>query len=76
MSPQPTQNTKSLCDVMQEGEECSAIFMWGRGREGQLGNGLHSDSAKPIAVDELRGRRVLQVCIKPHSSVAKHIQIY
>jgi hypothetical protein len=39
------------------------IFMWGRGREGQLGTGLHSDCALPTAVDELRGRRVVQVLL-------------
>ncbi|CAL8464600.1 g4135 [Coccomyxa elongata] len=44
----------------EEGEERSVIFMWGRGREGQLGGGLHTDSASPSAVDELRGRHVLQ----------------
>ena len=47
--------------VAQEGEECSVIFTWGRGREGQLGLGMHIDSAIPAAVDELRGRHVLQV---------------
>ncbi len=45
----------------QEGAECSVIFTWGRGREGQLGVGLHADSAIPAPVDELRGRHVLQV---------------
>ncbi|BDA49523.1 probable E3 ubiquitin-protein ligase HERC2 at N-terminal half [Coccomyxa sp. Obi] len=45
----------------EEGEERSVIFMWGRGREGQLGGGLHADNATPSAVDELRGRHVLQV---------------
>ena len=47
--------------VLQEGEESSVIFMWGRGREGQLGGGLHADNASPSAVDELRGQHVLQV---------------
>lgn len=50
----------AMCGL-QEGEERSVIFMWGRGREGQLGGGLHADSANPSAVDELRGRHVLQV---------------
>jgi hypothetical protein len=47
--------------LKQEGEECSVIYTWGRGREGQLGVGMHADSAVPAAVDELRGRHVLQV---------------
>jgi hypothetical protein len=48
---------------LQEGEEGSGsvVLTWGRGREGQLGSGGHADSALPRAVEELRGRRVLQV---------------
>ena len=37
------------------------VMMWGRGREGQLGTGGHADSAAPRPVEELRGRRVVQV---------------
>ena len=37
------------------------IVTWGRGREGQLGTGARVDIAHPRAVEELRGRRVLQV---------------
>lgn len=51
---------------MQEGEECSVIFMWGRGREGQLGSNVHADSTIPTPVDELRGRHVLQVGLPHH----------
>ena len=45
----------------QEGEECSVIVTWGRGREGQLGTGARADSAHPRRVDALCGRHVLQV---------------
>ena len=45
---------------MQLGEEAGVIFAWGRGGEGQLGNGLRSDSATPVSVAELQGRQVLQ----------------
>ena len=43
------------------GSEFSGLFMWGRGREGQLGVGSHQDNSTPKMVDELKGRRVLQV---------------
>lgn len=39
--------------------------MWGRGREGQLGSGLHCDSALPLPVADLQGRHVLQVAPAP-----------
>lgn len=45
----------------QEGEECSVIVTWGRGREGQLGTGARADCAHPRRVDVLRSRHVLQV---------------
>ena len=41
------------------------IFAWGRGREGQLGNGVHADSASPQPVGDLQGRQVLQVRLSP-----------
>lgn len=44
-----------------EGSENTVILTWGRGRDGQLGCGLAADSAAPRIVEELRGRRVLQV---------------
>ena len=54
-----------------EGLESTVIFMWGRGREGQLGSGGAADSAAPQLVEELRGRRVLQVIISaPHTPLA------
>ena len=46
----------------QLGSEFCGLFMWGRGREGQLGVGTHQDNSVPKMVDELKGRRVLQVC--------------
>ena len=51
-------------EVMQLGEKAAVIFTWGRGREGQLGNGLRSDSAAPVCVAELQGRQVLQASNK------------
>lgn len=51
--------------VIQAGEEAGVIFAWGRGREGQLGNGLRSDSATPVSVAELQGRQVLQASSPP-----------
>ena len=47
------------------GEEAGVIFAWGRGREGQLGSGVRSDSAAPVAVAELQGRQVLQASTPP-----------
>ena len=47
--------------VPQVGEQACLIFTWGRGREGQLGNGAHADSAFPQPVGDLQGRQVLQV---------------
>ena len=45
----------------QLGSEFSGLFMWGRGREGQLGVATYQDNSVPKMVDELKGRRVLQV---------------
>ena len=50
----------------QLGSEFSGLFMWGRGREGQLGVGTHQDNSVPKMVDELKGRRVLQVRTRQH----------
>lgn len=47
----------------QLGSEFCGLFMWGRGREGQLGVGSHEDNSVPKMVNELKGRRVLQVCV-------------
>jgi len=47
----------------QLGSEFSGLFMWGRGREGQLGVATYQDNSVPKIVDDLKGRRVLQV---PH----------
>ncbi|KAK9818108.1 hypothetical protein WJX72_007263 [[Myrmecia] bisecta] len=54
----------------QEGAECSVIFMWGRGREGQLGSNSHHDSIGPKIVEELRGRPVLQVACGGYHTLA------
>ena len=45
----------------QLGSEFSGLFMWGRGREGQLGVATYQDNSVPKMVDELKGRCVLQV---------------
>lgn len=47
----------------QLGSEFCGLFMWGRGREGQLGVGTHQDNSVPKMVDELKGRRVLKVSL-------------
>lgn len=44
-----------------EGLESTVVFMWGRGMEGQLGNGSYSNSAVPQLVEDLRDRRISQV---------------
>ncbi len=50
----------------QEAGEGSAVWVWGRGREGQLGGGSSAGAALPRAVDALRCRRVLQAsCHSP-----------
>ena len=47
--------------MAQVGESPCTVFTWGRGKEGQLGNGVYMDSAFPQPVGELQGRQVLQV---------------
>lgn len=37
------------------------MFMWGRGREGQLGVGGLQDNSVPRIVEELKGRKILKV---------------
>ena len=55
--------------MLQLGSEFSGLFMWGRGREGQLGVATYQDNSVPKMVDELKGRRVLQVnSPPPHTS--------
>ena len=50
-----------------EGLESTVVFMWGRGMEGQLGNGSYSNSAVPQLVEDLRDRRISQVSLEGHS---------
>lgn len=45
------------------------MFMWGRGREGQLGVGAYQDNSTPKIVDELKGRRILKVQPQPAVSI-------
>ena len=41
----------------------SVVLTWGRGTEGQLGSGGHTDSGTPRVVDgALKGRQILQAC--------------
>ena len=46
---------------VQAGSEFSAMFMWGRGQEGQLGVGSMQDNSVPKIVEELKGRKILKV---------------
>ena len=46
---------------VQARERASALWMWGRGKEGQLGQGSLEDCALPCLVPALRTRHVLQV---------------
>ena len=48
---------------MQARERASALWMWGRGKEGQLGQGSLEDCVAPCLVPALKARAVLQV---PH----------
>ena len=48
----------------------AAVFAWGRGSQGQLGGGRWEDSAAPVAVEALRGRRVLRVAAGGASALA------
>ena len=52
---------KSSFVFVQAGSEFSAMFMWGRGREGQLGVGSMQDNSIPKIVEELKGRKILKV---------------
>ena len=45
----------------QEGLESTMIFVWGQGEDGQLGAGRCKDSATPLLVEELKGRKIIQV---------------
>ncbi|DBA89976.1 TPA: hypothetical protein ACH3X2_004351 [Trebouxia sp. C0005] len=54
----------------QLGSEFSGLFMWGRGREGQLGVATYQDNSVPKMVDELKGRRVLQVACGGYHTLA------
>lgn len=44
-----------------EGLESTMIFVWGRGGDGQLGLGRCKDSSAPQLVEELNGRKIIQV---------------
>ena len=46
---------------VQARERASALWMWGRGKEGQLGQGSLEDCALPCLVPALKARAVLQV---------------
>ena len=48
----------------QTKERATLLWMWGRGREGQLGADSLADSALPCLVPALRTRQVLQVRIR------------
>lgn len=61
----PTSNTASLGN-----DEGLAVFMWGRGEDGQLGLGDTSDQDEPTYVDALRGVGVRQIaCGSGHTVV-------
>ena len=44
-----------------EGYKNTMIFVWGKGEEGQLGLGNCKDAVMPQLVEELNGRRIIQV---------------
>ena len=46
-------------------ERATLLWMWGRGREGQLGQDSLADSALPCLVPALRMRQVLQASRPP-----------
>lgn len=53
-----------------DGDEGLAVFMWGRGEDGQLGLGDTSDQDEPTYVDALRGVGVRQIaCGSGHTVV-------
>lgn len=61
----PVQNTH-----MGDGDDGLAVFMWGRGEDGQLGLGDTSDQDEPTYVDALRGVGVRQIaCGSGHTVV-------
>lgn len=46
---------------IDETRRSSYLFMWGRGQNGQLGNGDKEDQSSPQLVEKLRQRRVEDV---------------
>lgn len=49
--------------------EC-AVYSWGRGEDGQLGLGDTSDQHRPVLVDALQERRIVQIaCGSGHTVV-------
>lgn len=61
----PSSSTASLGN-----DEGLAVFMWGRGEDGQLGLGDTSDQDEPTYVDALRGVGVRQIaCGSGHTVV-------
>lgn len=48
-----------------EGLESTVVYMWGRGLEGQLGNGSYASSSTPQLVEDLQDRRISQVLTNP-----------
>lgn len=54
-----------LCDLNQH-----AVYSWGRGEDGQLGLGDTNDQDKPVLVEALKSKGVVQVaCGSGHTVV-------
>lgn len=48
----------------------SAVYSWGRGEDGQLGLGDTSDQHRPVPIDALQERRIVQIaCGSGHTVV-------
>eukprot|EP01118_Nematostelium_gracile_P013110 TRINITY_DN4908_c0_g1_i1.p1 TRINITY_DN4908_c0_g1~~TRINITY_DN4908_c0_g1_i1.p1 ORF type:complete len:793 (-),score=171.07 TRINITY_DN4908_c0_g1_i1:23-2269(-) len=50
--------------------ELGDVYVWGRGREGQIGNGERMDSNLPVQVKELRHQRIIQADCGSHHCIA------
>lgn len=48
----------------------SAVYSWGRGEDGQLGLGDTSDQHRPVLIDALQERQIVQIaCGSGHTVV-------
>lgn len=69
MSPQPPHLSGGTCDVRPFGLH-EAVYSWGRGEDGQLGLGDTNDQDRPVLVEALKSKGVVQVaCGSGHTVV-------